>query len=766
MGQSRARWEHDRAVQPACAESPVDAQEHEGGARPAPARASARRAAPGSATLVLLVALGASLGCAAGDDGSEAHAAPPGAFSGQAVARLDGAFGGQLVPTRLGVDGASAALAFEAGPGAPRLSHLSWAAAGSMTRPRFNHRAVRLLDGRVLLIDGDGGVGSTEFYDPATDTFAPAGAMTDDRSAFGVTLLADGRVLVTSGYSWTSRRIAAPVDTAEVFDPASNTWTAVASLPHWRAGHDAPLLADGRVVIPGADGVQFYDPIADTWTVGAAPVIEGCCDTATLLPSGKILVTATNLYDTNQAAIYDPTDDTWSPAAEMGEGNDYEATLLPDGRVLAVAVYGMADRNVEVYDPAADRWSFVPGLPNTLRAPRDAEGRVNLPLQERAVTVLQDGRVLVSGGMEEFYENCAPWGDCYYNREYSNATYLYDPSTDRWTAGPSLSVERSGHSATALLDGSVLIAGGTVPPAPYMYGEISASAERLFVGGAPCGSSAECATGFCVDGVCCTSACDAGPCDACSIAAGAAIEGECTLLTGPACDDANACTEADSCDDGICSGVPSDAGACATGAGGAGGAGDGGAGGAGGSESTAASTSAGAGGAGDGGAGGAGGGESTAASTSAGAGGAGSGGEGGGEPTAASTSAGTGGAGVGGEGGGESTAASTSAGTGGAGGGESTAASTSAGTGGAGGGESTAASTSAGAGTGSDTPVTAGSGCNFGETRSISAPHIGLVALFSLARLTRRRRLASSPSPEPSGARRAPLARTHGRQAG
>ncbi|WP_437572137.1 kelch repeat-containing protein [Sorangium sp. So ce542] len=559
-----------------------------------------------------------------------------------------------------------------------------------MTRPRFNQQAVRLLDGRVLVIAGDSAVGSTEIYDPATDTFAPAGAMTDDRFGFGVTLLQDGRVLVTGGYSYLTDRTAVPVDTAEVFEPVTNTWTAVASMPHWRAGHDAPLLPDGRVAIPRLDGVNIYDPIADTWTVGAAPEIEGCCDTATLLPSGKILVMAMNLYDTNQAAIYDPTDDTWTPAAEMGEGNDYEATLLPDGRVLAIAVYGMADRNVEVYDPAAGTWSFVPGLPNTLRAPRDAEGRVNLPLQERAMTVLPDGRVLVSGGMEEFYENCAPWGDCYHTREYSNATYLYDPSTDRWTAGPSLSVGRSGHSATALLDGSVLIAGGTVPPSPYMYGEISASAERLFVGGAPCASSAECATGFCVDGVCCTSACDAGPCDACSIAAGAAIEGECTLLTGPACDDGNACTEADICDGGICSGTPSDAGACATGAGGAGGAG----GGAGGGESTAASTSAASGGAGAGGAGGAGGGESTAASTSAASGGAGAGGAGG-----------------------------------------------------AGGGESTAASTSAGAGTGSGTPVTAGGGCNFGETRSSSAAHIGLVALFSLARLMRRRRLASSPSP-------------------
>src|SRR5262249_20920967 len=80
-----------------------------------------------------------------------------------------------------------------------------------------------------------------------------------------------------------------------------------------------------------------------------------------------------------------------------------------------------------------------------------------------------------------------------------------------------------------------------------------------YVPGAPLGSQcvlgAECDSGSCADGVCCNTACNAGPCDACSVAAGAAADGTCSLLTGPACDDGDACTQSDICQAGVCTGA-------------------------------------------------------------------------------------------------------------------------------------------------------------------------------------------------------------------
>ncbi len=72
--------------------------------------------------------------------------------------------------------------------------------------------------------------------------------------------------------------------------------------------------------------------------------------------------------------------------------------------------------------------------------------------------------------------------------------------------------------------------------------------------GGPCASNGACASGFCADGVCCGTACDAGPCDACSIVAGAAVDGVCEPFTGLACDDGNPCTRTDVCEGGFCVG--------------------------------------------------------------------------------------------------------------------------------------------------------------------------------------------------------------------
>jgi hypothetical protein len=75
-----------------------------------------------------------------------------------------------------------------------------------------------------------------------------------------------------------------------------------------------------------------------------------------------------------------------------------------------------------------------------------------------------------------------------------------------------------------------------------------------------CGGGADCASGFCSDGVCCNSACggsDANDCQACSVAAGAAVDGTCALLSG-ACDDGSVCTQGDQCQAGVCVGTAID----------------------------------------------------------------------------------------------------------------------------------------------------------------------------------------------------------------
>jgi MYXO-CTERM domain-containing protein len=95
------------------------------------------------------------------------------------------------------------------------------------------------------------------------------------------------------------------------------------------------------------------------------------------------------------------------------------------------------------------------------------------------------------------------------------------------------------------------IPNGPQPFALIVTGDMSAQGTL----GAGCAAAADCGSMFCVDGVCCNAACNAGACDACSVAAGANKDGTCRLLTGTVCDDGSACTQTDTCQAGVCAGA-------------------------------------------------------------------------------------------------------------------------------------------------------------------------------------------------------------------
>src|SRR6185295_4708145 len=79
-------------------------------------------------------------------------------------------------------------------------------------------------------------------------SFRPSGAMNVPRRNFTLTVLADGRVLAIGGDDGVSLD---PIDSVEVFDPKSETWTELAALPAPRSNHTATLLKDGRVLVAG-----------------------------------------------------------------------------------------------------------------------------------------------------------------------------------------------------------------------------------------------------------------------------------------------------------------------------------------------------------------------------------------------------------------------------------------------------------------------------------------------------------------------------------
>ena len=113
-----------------------------------------------------------------------------------------------------------------------------------MIRPRAYHSAILLLTGKVLIIGG--GVADAEIFDPATNSFTAAGS-TSSKSVSTATLLASGRVLVT-GERTPDGSAAAP---SELYDPATGTFTPTGTMATLRSAYTATLLLDGTVLIAG-----------------------------------------------------------------------------------------------------------------------------------------------------------------------------------------------------------------------------------------------------------------------------------------------------------------------------------------------------------------------------------------------------------------------------------------------------------------------------------------------------------------------------------
>src|SRR5207244_237787 len=140
---------------------------------------------------------------------------------------------------------------------------------GSLNTARQDPTATLLPNGKVL---GDGGVGtsgyltSAELYDPASGTWTATGSLATARSEHTATLLPNGRVLVSGGSS-TSSLLAS----AELYDPASGTWAATGSLHTARSEHTAALLPNGEVLVaggwngPSLVSAELYDPKSGTW---------------------------------------------------------------------------------------------------------------------------------------------------------------------------------------------------------------------------------------------------------------------------------------------------------------------------------------------------------------------------------------------------------------------------------------------------------------------------------------------------------------------
>ena len=305
--------------------------------------------------------------------------------------------------------------------------------------------ATTLNDGTVLIV-GTNTTAPAQLYNPATATFTSTGALHTARSIFTATLLNNGKVLIAGGFA--SGNSADPLGSAELYDPASGTFTPTGSMFTARWGHTATLLLSGKVLIASGfftPTAELYDPVTGTFsTTGSMNTSRGS-GSAALLNNGKVLCAAglgLNGY-LSSAELYDPLTGSFSFTGSLSTARDlFSATLLNNGMVLIAAGLdnqlappaGPVLSTAELYNPVTGTFSQT--------------GSLSTPRFHHSATLLNNGTVMIAGG-----DNTGGAGA-------TAAAEIYDPSSGTFMATGNLTAARESQTATLLNNGSVLVAGG------------------------------------------------------------------------------------------------------------------------------------------------------------------------------------------------------------------------------------------------------------------------------------------------------------------
>jgi len=332
-----------------------------------------------------------------------------------------------------------------------------FAATGSMSAARSQHTSTLLNTGKVLIAGGTDANGvaqsTAELFDPASGTFTPTGSMGSPRYAFATTLLNNGKVLITGGLDASVNALSS----AELYDPNTGAFSSTKGTmvaPH--SGHTATLLKTGKVLIAGlGNGIaELFDPNTGVFTQTGSMVEARSLHTATLLNDGKVLIAGginglpPNTNVLSEAELYDPNWGTFTPTIHsMTAARQWHtASLLGDGTVLIAG--GLADNataaiaTAEVFDPANETFTVTKG---TMTSPR----------YFHAATVLPDGTVLVCGGGS--------------GTATLSSAEVYDPAAGNFSITGTMTTPRAHHAATKLGNGKVLVTGGTTTVSAELY---------------------------------------------------------------------------------------------------------------------------------------------------------------------------------------------------------------------------------------------------------------------------------------------------------
>lgn len=231
-------------------------------------------------------------------------------------------------------------------------------------------------------------------YDPAIDQWTKKKNMPLLTHHIGITEL-NGKIYVMGGFVKPQKGPTAwqPVDNAWEYDPANDTWKALAPLPSKRGSPNA-VVHDGKIYVIGGAGNfpgskdtsihparphravgtnEVYDPATNTWET-RSPMPTARNHAAAGMVNNKIYVIGgrvgngfiTRASNTDIVEVYDPAPDQWgallapmpTPRSAVAWGV-YRGKIYVVGGEVRNSTMSATYRSVEAYDPATNRWTIL-----------------------------------------------------------------------------------------------------------------------------------------------------------------------------------------------------------------------------------------------------------------------------------------------------------------------------------------------------------------------------------------------------------------------
>ncbi|MDY6876162.1 MAG: kelch repeat-containing protein [Chloroflexota bacterium] len=233
-----------------------------------------------------------------------------------------------------------------------------------MTTAR-DHPGVVGVNGKIYVFGGSnasGALDSMEIYDPATDTWTSGPSMPGAKSAPSAVAVG-GLIYVLAGD-----------ELIYCFDPSQGTWSTKAPVPVPFSGPAAVAVVEGKIYLARDEQWMYcYDPGANNW-IAKTPV-------SVVRSIASFAVLNGNLYaigggepghepsEIDRIDVYDPASDSWTiaGAASLGTRRTHLGSPMPvvNGKIYVIGGWNgySAQTSVEEYDPTTNSWRYVTSMP-------------------------------------------------------------------------------------------------------------------------------------------------------------------------------------------------------------------------------------------------------------------------------------------------------------------------------------------------------------------------------------------------------------------